>query len=479
MQPISHGKHQVRNICGLLCCLGIIILGAVCCGMTRGMPYYSYSQAFSPSSGQCQGRDTVPTAGEQTLTVVVQAGPNITICILRASDGILLRHYDLALYGDVVGYGDGLLYVNERQGTAGSSLALCAVHISDGIESWCQTQLTNATTIAVANGNVYASSTDQTLVTAVSERDGRILWNFHTLASSTTNSNSPLLATGPGMVYVNAAQNLPPGSPTPTTTTALTSDARSVCALRASNGQQLWCKPLPVQLIIGMATDEHTLYVRTFNNSSIYAFDAISGAIRWVMPLSFSQTSYTPPNFIVTHGVVFADVPVSDASGSDQLYALRASDGKRLWNTSYNGLINALSATDTCVYLVTSTGKLYARNILDGTPAWSYGPPQQVTPTAVSYKSADTIYVGHNAAYILLNASYGPGNYATILAMRTNDGKLLWENAGCAPSAATQVALAGTLTTGTPAGAATPTRCDWINGATQYNLKISLYLLDN
>src|SRR5690348_7120356 len=94
MQAINKSRLSGKKIFGLLFCIGILFLGAVCCGNYKPIPY---NVGFSLSSGQCQGGNTSPVAGETTLTVVASEGPNLTICTLRASDGVLLNHYDLSV----------------------------------------------------------------------------------------------------------------------------------------------------------------------------------------------------------------------------------------------------------------------------------------------------------------------------------------------------------------------------------------------
>lgn len=473
MQLIKSGKQQFWRVCGLCFCLGIIILGAVCCGITRGIPY----QAIGQAAAQCQSGNSLPTtAGEQTLAVVVQAGPNITLCLVRASDGTLLRHLDLAIYGNVAGYGAGLLFVNEREGIGGASLALCAIHVSDGVERWCQPQVTNAATVNVADGNVYASSTDQTLVTALSARDGRILWHFQTLVPS---PNLPMLTTGPGLVYVQAAATQA-GSPTPDTSAEQSPNVattRAVCALRANDGQQLWCHTFLDEAIATMTADAHTLYIRTSNDFMVYALDTTSGSVRWAQmikwsPISPSDTAHL--HLLVAGGRIFVDAPGADTTNpnwSNLLYALNASNGQRIWKISYPGLSDSLSATDTLVSLVLSTGKLETRNALDGTPAWSYSVAQQATP-ATYYNNNNTLTASivtmRDVTYMLTYTGYGQNTAGTLQAIHANNGTPIWQMQGCTTNQATQIAV-----TSTPVAQNTPAQCYWTLQR-QYSSTISL-----
>jgi outer membrane protein assembly factor BamB len=474
MKPMGNGKPRSKlSLFFAICLFLLVVLTGMSCNARAGYV------AFTLSSGQCQARNASPVAGEQTLAIVVASGPNITICILRASDGTLLRHYDLNIHGSVIGQADGLLYV-QNYGQQGAVLSLCAVHISDGVERWCQAQLKNydLASITTDNGIIYVRPSDQTdnHVTAVNERNGQILWNFRTQADPAI-TLQPLIAISHGTVYMNAYQNLQAGSPTPITSTTQGPDpklgVRSVCALQSSNGQQLWCKPFSKQIINAMAVVENTLYVRTVNSSSnyasIYALDSANGAFRWHFSLMLRQTSYRLPALVVAHGMVFtngnADT-TSYLSSNDQLYALRAGDGKQLWNISYESRIDLITATDKLLYIVTSSGALSALNILDGTLAWSHG----IFISLSSYNFESTILVGPTVTYILMNAKGDPH----LLALKANNASTIWEDKGCAFATSTPI-----IGTSTPAGNGAINRCYWAKNAGVGVIKLLLLEVDN
>lgn len=481
MQYSKNSKITGKRIYGLIFCLSIIFLGTVWCG--RGVTI-SYNQTFSLSSGQCQGQNISPVAGEQTLTVVAAAGPNITICILRASDGVLLRHYDLDIHGDVVGYGHGLLYVNERGGAQGDSLALCAIHSSDGVKRWCQTQLHTITSVTVDNSIVYAAFTDylghNSNLTAVSERDGRILWSFHTQADPLSFSK-PLVASGQGTVYIDNYQNLSTGSPTPSPATATPAPGvRGVCAVQSSSGRQLWCESVAERSITAIAADANTLYVRAINDPSqsglVYAFNALDGSMRWRTSFSLLQSTSGASQLLVAGGVVFTNAHGDEALAypdrTDQLFALRADDGKQLWSVTRHGLVGSLTVADTLLYLISSLGVLDTFHILDGTPAWSQG-SSNATPSPLSSSLVSSVMIKHNVAYILVGANVYVNNDTYILAVRADSGTALWQDRACAN--ATPVPA-----TSTSVGSGTNQQlCYWtLHPAQQRVNNVRLYLLD-
>lgn len=430
MQVSSLGKQKVKKICTLLLGFSIIFLGLVFCG---GIPNYTYS--YKVSSGLCQGQNATPVAGEQTLAIAAVSQSNITICMVRASDGSLLRHYDLPIHGDIMGQGDGFLYILERSDEQGNAFALCAVHIHDGLVRWCQTQLKNYNTgnpsnqLQINNGTLYLryayqdeKNQEQNVLTAVNEQTGQVLWNVHTFQPSTA-VNYELLALTPKIVYVNASQVLPADQPVPTNTTL---NASSVCALRASTGQQLWCKSVATAelLINGMIADENTLYVQMLQNASLSALNAADGSLRWQK--SFSQGDFSPPNppttplsLVLVHGTIIIQMP--DNLAYSQLYALRSSDGQQLWNTSsLNSVVfpSSLAATQTLVYAISPTGNTHAFNILDGTPLWSYD------NSSLQNVQGNHFLVQQNMVYLSLRSRlYTP---FILVVLNTHDGTPRW-----------------------------------------------------
>lgn len=470
MQITGNRRLPGKKICGLLFCIGILFLGAVCCGNYKPIPY---NVGFSLSSGQCQGSNTSPVAGEATLTVVASVGPNITICTLRASDGMLLNHYDLDVHGDIVGHGNGLLFVNERGGDQGNSFALCAVQISNGIERWCQTRLTGMAFATVSNGMIYASSSEQTLVAALSEDDGRILWTFSTQADPAL-SNRPPLVVGNGAVYVSTYQSSQTGSPTPTDVgTDLASGVRHVCALGARNGRQLWCDSLDAQSN-SMAVDANSLYVQTME-ATVFALNLADGSVRWMSLLRVASLPYLLPHMLAAHGMVFTNEPGANSDGSDHLSALRASDGWQVWSTSYSTKIAAMAASDSALYVMLNSGDLSVLNISHGTTTWSHG-STLTSSTPVSNNTTGNIVIGQDAVYTLLSDNTYPYSNRPLLALSAKGGKTLWTDQACA--SATPTSFSGALTP-TPGVSSSNGPCYWSGRMFQVNMNVRLFLIGN
>lgn len=438
MQPISNGNQRGWRICVRLLCLSIVFLGAVCCGYSRTI--ISYNQTFSTSPGQCQGTNLAPVAGESTLALAVLTGPNITLCILRASDGTLLRHFDLTIHGDVVGRGNGLFYINERGGADGGSLALCAVHIPDGVTYWCQTRVLHVISTSSANGIVFATASDEntpdTTLIALKEASGQILWSFHT-----QNDSRKVLpaAVGQGFVALSTYQSIPTSTPaTDTATPEPTTppiEIRSVCAFQADHGKQLWCHSLPVQSISALVADEHTVYVQNIDYSSttttVYALAAEDGSVSWKKSLTYTQPSATIAALTVSQGIVF--IAAGDFRYQQgKLIAWRASNGQHLWEQAWTQEINAITASAGLVYVLSNQRQLSILKSADGTPArfvLKLGSEDNANP------GTGIIVARQNAIYLLADVPDFAAPYTSVvLALKASNAEPLWADASCAPA---------------------------------------------
>jgi outer membrane protein assembly factor BamB len=479
MQAFSSGKHKIKEICALIFCISIIILGAVCCGNGISTPY---TGPFSLSSGQCKGDNAAPVAGEKTLAIAALDGEDITICILRASDGVLLRHYDLDIHGSVVGQGDGLLYVDKR--TSGdSSLALCAVEIDNGITRWCQTQVMNVATITQASGVIYAGTLDQSSgagsVVAINERDGQLLWHFNTQANPGT-SGHPLFALDQGIVYVNDYRPPVTSTATPGTGGSVpTPGISSVCALRANNGSKLWCVSLSAQSVTNLVADENGLYMWTestegvdgsttnYDDPTNLAAYSASGLKRW--SLTFPSAGLTISRFLIARGMLFT----SWTGGQDweyQLDALRTSDGQALWHIKKQSQAISMSITDSFIFIVNATGEIQVFNLLNGTSTWSR--QNLISPFSPRKDQIFETLAGQGVTYVLVATPDGNSSYyiSYLLALRVRDGATVWEDQTCGNSSvATAIAYTSTAVASPSAIRGTNARCYW-NTFQQYTV---------
>jgi len=107
----------------------------------------------------------------------------------------------------------------------------------------------------------------------------------------------------------------------------------------------------------------------------------------------------------LAHGTVFA------GSTDGQVYALRASDGRRLWAFPTGGPVqSAIAVAGGAVYAGSNDGSVYALRTGDGRRLWAF-------PTGDPVQSAITV-AG--------DAVYAGSENETLYALRTGDGTRLW-----------------------------------------------------
>ncbi|GHO57685.1 PQQ-binding-like beta-propeller repeat protein [Ktedonobacter robiniae] len=375
-------KSQAKRWFGFCAALGLMLVGSLACGpaFNRGVPPPPYDAAFG-SSGDYQSTTLDRAATSEVLTMVVSNGPNITLCDLNPLNGLLRGHTDLSLHGSPIGYADGLLYVNERGGSDGHSLALCAVDISHGQVRWCQSQIQGAlqgvfepsyfSLILGANGIIYMSiffriiypikhiNTPTTLTSAATvtpgplaptspvataspadsrpysvlyafnEANGRIVWQYSLGHLYFENLAPPLLLKlGQGMLYTEVQ-----GS----------DDHTRICAIRARDGKQTWCQAFAHPILDGITLGYGTLYARTSDDefylspgddTDVYALDAANGALRWSVSLGPSTTGSYAPLIEVAGNRVYVnrrrcecDSAHPSSDDADYLFAFNASSG--------------------------------------------------------------------------------------------------------------------------------------------------------
>ncbi len=261
---------------------------------------------------------------------------------------------------------------------------IVAVNASTGAKLW-STNIPNIDGLspAVENGVFYIGSSDGH-VYALNARTGAKLWSYATSGFPVT--SSPAVANG--VVYVGSDnEGSAPGN--------------EFFALNASTGALIWSfsgvgpptkfsSPAVANGIVYVgATD---LLDRTYELS---AMNASTGGPLW----SFQGLgSFGPP--AVANGVVYV------GSQDDNLYALNATTGVKLWSyTTGGGLFGAPAVANGIVYVGSTDGSLYALNASTGAKVWSYG---GVSDGSSSPAVANgVVYIEAGGSLYALNASTG------------------------------------------------------------------------
>lgn len=236
---------------------------------------------------------------------------------------------------------DGVLYLAGSSGSSSTgqrSATTYALQASTGQTLWQYTQSGPTLTgpiIGAQGVAVFYSITGDllknpaTTLVGIQESDGTVLWRY---ALSAPVQNIPTGGSGimesNGVAYFVTATQAP-----------------ELNALRLQDGTLLWQQPVTaeasVMWYISLAAG--SIYVATadpyqgfhpsFDNPSIAAFQASSGALRW---------RYQPAE--AGFPEVVADANAATVLGNDTLYGVRASDGAALWQQTIASRPAVLSA---------------------------------------------------------------------------------------------------------------------------------------
>jgi outer membrane protein assembly factor BamB len=309
--------------------------------------------------------------------------------------------------------------------------SLYALQASSGAHLW---QYTNIGSFTVLQNTIYTSSSDA--LYALQANNGQPRWqvpNMEFLTATpdmvfTTSYNpTPLLialdaATGKKLWQQKIDPNTPPESiQVANGIVYVATDYGTVKALKSSDGTQVWQysngspSDRPLENSLSMSVSNGIVYVKS---DQLYALRASDGHLLWSFPKSsqFMQ---------LNNGIIYV-ITNHLASGqfvSDALYALRADDGTQLWHwtmpTSNQSYQLTISASVIYVgprywdYRSSNTYRdhLYALNSSTGVPLWNI----TISPQEASLAVTGT------AAYVLSNK--------TLQAYRTTDGTVLWHSA--------------------------------------------------
>jgi outer membrane protein assembly factor BamB len=214
--------------------------------------------------------------------------------------------------------------------------------------------------------------------------------------------------------------------------------APALVAQRTSDGKTLWTFTLTQQLSVPttLAVQDQVVYAKGWQQ--VYALRATDGKLLWQenLPWYGPTTPGTPPEFlhdnsallVVDHGMVFTQL-LDDTSETTALYALRASDGRVLWHAQTGTGENRFAVLGGNVYvpetLPGNIHRLVALQELTGEQLWS-------SPgiSAVAFaQQGETLYV------VSIVWTIPPGgtpfdlkSQSTLLALSAQKGNLLWSS---------------------------------------------------
>jgi outer membrane protein assembly factor BamB len=195
-----------------------------------------------------------------------------------------------------------------------------------------------------------------------------------------------------------------------------------VCAMRASDGKQLWCQTSS-PTILPLVVSEGLLYLQ--GDTAITALRASDGAVLWTRPIQ--RGSDTQSGFVelaVVSGSVYILISTT------QVCALQASDGATRWCTSSGSLTDAirLVADTTGVYVLDRSSssdtptRIVALRSTDGASMWQRS-FQRIATIARSSLLAQN-------GLVFLSTYHSPYNVPfqeVLTALQTSDGTTRWE----------------------------------------------------
>ena len=265
---------------------------------------------------------------------------------------------------------------------------------------------------SLANVSLYVAR-DGYDVTAVRASDGATLWRHE--------SGGWYTAASEGLVY-----------------TSSTDDA-DVFALHASDGSLAW-----TAFAVGdvLAAGDGVVLVGRFDGedpSRVQAINAADGSVRWVTQLD----GINRPNVTLVGSTVYAYGAggAGVSSTSDELFALRASDGAVLWKATTPASGSPAPAVgDGAVYVADNTGYVNAVRASDGTLLWRVKIGPQGSGTRSSLATAPgVVYAGSADGYVValndatgatlwrnqVNPSSAPTVAGGVVYVNTQDGALV------------------------------------------------------
>jgi outer membrane protein assembly factor BamB len=234
----------------------------------------------------------------------------------------------------------------------GSETSLLAVNTADGAQVWsAPVGYDSQSTPLVENGVIYANSSDGFLY-ALNAVDGSPRWKIQIGDKSYSQLSSP--AASASYIYVGSGDG-------------------NVYALSKLTGAVVWKHQTIGKITSSPAFSNGAVYIGS-TDQNIYALDALSGAPRWSVKTGY-EVNASP---IVANGVVYC------GSGDANMYALNAITGAALWNAStgdldadgnpkgFGDLIDGRAVLDSGVLYFTAGKYVYAVKATDGKRLWRY-----------------------------------------------------------------------------------------------------------
>ena len=270
--------------------------------------------------------------------------------------------------------GGGLVCVAGGTGPHGNQLY--ALSASRGTQQWTFTTQTGLIpSLAAAAGAVYVGLDP---LTALGISNGATLWTAPVGATFGPVVAAASVYAGNGLLY----------------------------ALRGRDGALLWS--FPADVTSDPVETHGVIYVLGANNAANGATATVLRALRASDGTQLWNVPGPNGGSLATDGTVVCGVTGANLQPGGQLWAWRASDGRRLWVSDADGGFGVPAMAGGAVYAVSAGGTLSALRASDGEQIWHH--PASVT----------------SAPALAHGVVYAHGTAGELLALRAADGHVLW-----------------------------------------------------
>jgi outer membrane protein assembly factor BamB len=296
---------------------------------------------------------------------------------------------------------------------------------------------------AIVNNIAYVGSIDGN-VYALNATNGSLLWSQSFGSDSGSSpavvNNVVYISLNSGTLYALNATNgtqiwsvflgVGLAGPTVVNNVIYVSSQNNVYALNATTGTRIWQYPVG-----GFPTTYYNkiVYVSSQDGGGdtlLYALNALNGKVLWNYSLGGDWYSNTT-TAVVANGIIyvgFGSLPGNggcsgDDGGSGDVYALNATSGTLLWETSAGFCDASTAVTNNTVYVGGADGSVNALNAITGKIVWSFnvngnfGKPIYSAPTVangvVYISNGDLLALNATNGTILWTHSFNNTNYAS------------------------------------------------------------------
>ncbi len=322
---------------------------------------------------------------------------NIALCVLRTSDGAIIRHYkiDTKLPAQGMTQANGVVYF--WQGTE-QQPEICAMRTSDGAMLWCQASPPGnspvffSSPLVINDGTLYLQG--ETEIAALRASDGVLLWQSPVSRGPAGSNHYSQIAVVNDSVFIPVSAN-------------------EVCAVQASDGTRRWCTPPEaISDLLTLTADTTGVYVLNAggNPADIVAFSPTDGSLMWQRSLQ-RIVAADPPLLLVQDGLLYLSTFDPANELRDIVTALQTSDGTTRWEATTDQSVT-ITVSGGIAFLGDMT-RLQALQASTGRLLWKQAIPR-----------IEHILAGVGLAYVLDDA-------ANLYTLRARDGKLLWERIQC------------------------------------------------